>query len=57
MQVLSKQSNDTIESVILAKFFGGDTSKRIQAQLIAKWLLYELECIKVLTGGGFADVV
>eukprot|EP00200_Dunaliella_tertiolecta_P005632 CAMPEP_0202355546 /NCGR_PEP_ID=MMETSP1126-20121109/10395_1 /ASSEMBLY_ACC=CAM_ASM_000457 /TAXON_ID=3047 /ORGANISM="Dunaliella tertiolecta, Strain CCMP1320" /LENGTH=251 /DNA_ID=CAMNT_0048948179 /DNA_START=292 /DNA_END=1047 /DNA_ORIENTATION=- len=45
--ILARESNDTFENVILRKFFGGDTSKRVHAQLIAKYLLYEHECLKI----------
>ncbi|KAF5832656.1 hypothetical protein DUNSADRAFT_11401 [Dunaliella salina] len=47
VMILAKESNDTFENVILRKFFGGDTSKRVHAQLIAKYLLYEHECLKI----------
>jgi hypothetical protein len=32
---------------MLREFFGNDNSKRVQAQLVAKYLLHELYCIQV----------
>jgi hypothetical protein len=46
-QVLRREGSETIEDVMLREFFGNDNSKRVQAQLVAKYLLHELYCIQV----------
>lgn len=46
-KVLSGASSETFTEVILREFMGGDTSKRAQAALIAKYLQRELHCLQL----------
>ncbi len=47
MQVLRREGSDTIEDIVLREFFGNDNSKRVQAQVIANYMLHELRCLQV----------
>ncbi len=42
-----------LEMVVLREFFGGESSKALQAELITRYLLHQLYCLQVRpTGGG-----
>jgi hypothetical protein len=42
-----EEGAEGLDVVVLREFFGGDASKTLQAELITKYLLHELACIKV----------
>lgn len=46
-KVLRGESEETFEGVVLREFFGNDTTKRVQSQLLAAYLRHQLSCLQL----------